>query len=108
MRRQHAMASNFHVVRDLDQVVDLGTLPDHGVADRSAVDGRVGADLDPILNDDTPDLRHLAVPPGARQVAKAVLPDTGTGMNDDAIANQRMDDGGACADDAVPSDTHMR
>src|ERR1700737_3098392 len=68
------MAADFHVVRDLDQVVDLGPLADHGVADRAPVDGRIGADLDPILDDDAPDLRHLAVPSGTRQVAKPGTP----------------------------------
>src|SRR5262249_14905531 len=72
---EQAVAADLDVVRDLDQIVDLAPLADHGVADRTAVDGRVGADLDVVLNDDPSDLRHLGVALPAWQVAKAVLPD---------------------------------
>ena len=50
-----------HIVGDLDEIVDLGALADHGVADRAAVDGGVGADLDIVLDDDAADLRNLVV-----------------------------------------------
>ena len=64
-----------HVVADLDEIVDLGALADHGVADGAAVDGRVGADLDIILDDDPADLRHLAWPSAPMHEAEAVLAD---------------------------------
>ena len=55
----HAMPADRHIVADLDQIVDLGALADHGIADGAAVDGRIGADLDVVLDDDAADLRHF-------------------------------------------------
>ena len=46
------MPANADIVAYLDQVVDLGALADHGVADRTAIDRGAGADLDIVLNDD--------------------------------------------------------
>src|SRR6185437_10621898 len=43
---QHHMAADLHIVTDLKQIIDLGTLADHGIADRAAVDGGAGADFD--------------------------------------------------------------
>ena len=57
LRHDDAMAPDRHVVADLDQIVDLGALADHGVADRAAVDGGAGADLDVVLDDDPADLQ---------------------------------------------------
>ena len=93
--------------RDLHQIVDLGALADDGVADRAAVDRGVGADLDVVLDDDAADLRHLRdarAAPGT--IAEAVLADARAGMDDDAVADQRMHQRGAGADRAVAADAH--
>ena len=50
--------------------------------------GAVGPDLDVVLDDDTADLRHLAMALGARDIAEAILPDRAAGMHDHAIADQ--------------------
>ena len=55
------MPADAHIVANLHQIVDLGALADHGIADCATVNGRAGADFDLILNDDAPDLRNLAV-----------------------------------------------
>ncbi len=47
------------VVPDLDLVVELDAVADHGVLDRAAIDGRVGADLDVIADAHAADLRDL-------------------------------------------------
>jgi hypothetical protein len=47
------------VVSDLDKIVDLGALADDGVASRAAIDRRIGADLDLILDYDAPGLRNF-------------------------------------------------
>src|SRR5581483_3194222 len=60
-RHHHAMAADPGIVADLDQIVDLGPLPDYRVSDGAAVDGGVGADLDVVLDNDPADLRHLGV-----------------------------------------------
>ena len=44
-------APMLHVVADLDQVVELDAVLDHGVAERAAVDAGVGADLDVVADD---------------------------------------------------------
>jgi uncharacterized 2Fe-2S/4Fe-4S cluster protein (DUF4445 family) len=58
------MTANDDIVADLDLVIDLRAFTNHGVAVGPAVNGGVGADLDVILYDDPPDLRHLQVSPG--------------------------------------------
>src|SRR4029077_17516424 len=90
MRGEHAVPPDLDVVRDLDEVVDLGPLPDHGVADRAAVDGRIGAYLHIVLDDDAPALGDLIMAPHAWKVSEAILPDPHTGMDDHAITDQRM------------------
>ena len=78
--------------RDLDEIVDLRPLADDGIAVAAAVDGRVGADLDIVLDDHPPDLRHLQVPLGAGHEAETILSDANAGMDDDPVADQRMGD----------------
>ena len=77
--------------RDLHEIVDLGALADHGVADRAAVDRGVGADLDVVLDDDAPDLRDLA--DGRSRPCtkpKPSCPMLAAGMHDHAVADQRV------------------
>ena len=93
------------VVRDLHQIVDLGALADDGVAGRAAIDRGVGADLDVVLNDDSPGLRNFLVAARRRQIAEAVLADARAGMDDHAVADQRVEHRGAGADRAVASDS---
>ena len=57
----HAMAADDDVVADLHEIIDLRALADDRVAIGAAVDGRAGADLDVVLDDDAADLRHLEV-----------------------------------------------
>ena len=45
LRDDHAAASDRHVVADLHEIVDLRALADDRVAQRAAVDRRIGADL---------------------------------------------------------------
>ncbi len=69
------MPADQHIVGDLHEIVDLGALADHGVADRAPIDRGVGADLDIVLDDDAADLRHLDVAGRSHHVAEAVLSD---------------------------------
>ena len=55
------MLPDFHVVPDLDEIIDLGPLAYHGFAQGRAVNGRAGADLHVVLDSDNPDLRNLVV-----------------------------------------------
>ena len=72
------VGADHHVVGDLDEIVDLGPLPDDGGTERTTVDGGVGADLDIVMNDDIADLQHFAVAAlmmqnGLKQEAMQVL-----------------------------------
>src|SRR3954454_4815393 len=108
LRHDHAMAPDDDVMTDLDEVIDLRPLPDHGVAARAAVDRRIGADLDVVLDDDAPDLRHLAVTAPAHGEAETVLPGLHPGVQDDAIADKGVEQGHVRPDRATPADPHLR
>ena len=51
---------------------------------------RAGADLHVVLDDDTADLRHLRMSRRPHHEAETVLADADAGMDDDAVADQRM------------------
>ena len=69
------MPPNDHVVRNLDQVVDLGAFADKRRSRRSTVDGGVGADLDIVLNNNTAHLRDFQMAVSTWHKAEAVLSD---------------------------------
>ena len=54
------------------------------------------------------DLRDLLMPARRRQIAEAVLADARAGMDDHAVADQRVNDRGAGADRAVAADARPR
>ena len=93
---------------DLHQIVDLGALADDGIPGGAAVDGRIGADLHIVLNDDAAGLRDFLMALRGRQIAETVLADARARMDDDAIADQRMLDRRTGADRAVAADAHAR
>src|SRR5262245_43449364 len=104
---QEAVTPDRHVVSDLDKIVDLGSLPDYGVPDGAAVDRGIGADLDVVLDDHTPDLRDLVGSARPAHKPEAVLSDGAAGVDDDAVADQRMHDRGPRPDRAIAPDAYM-
>ena len=68
-----AMPPDDDVVGDLHQIVDLGAFADHGIGEKAAIDGRIGADLDAVADDDAADLGNFDMAIGAHGIAKAVL-----------------------------------
>src|SRR5262249_20639423 len=100
----HAMPADRDVVGDLHEVVDLGALADHRIAERAAIDAAVGTDLHVVLDDDAAHLGHFEVPPGPHGKAEAVLADAHARMQQHAVADQRVRDAGAGADVAVAAD----
>src|SRR3982751_6106824 len=86
----NAIAADANVMGDLHQIVDLGPLTDDRIRHGAAIDGRVRADFDIVLNDNAADLRHTLRAFGAADKAEAVLADPGAAMNDDAVADQRV------------------
>src|SRR3972149_9329641 len=101
------MPADADIVAYLDQVVDLGALADHGVANGAAVDGGAGADLDVVLDDDAPDLRHLEVAIAPHHETEAVLPDLAARMDDNAVADQRGGERRPGANRTVAPDPHL-
>src|SRR4029453_11012013 len=95
------MPANADIVAHLNQVVDLCALADDRVTNCTTIDGRAGPDLDVVLNDNAPDLRHLEMAIAAHHESKAVLTDLAAGMNDDPIADQGIGHGRIRADRTV-------
>ena len=73
-------------MRDLDEVVDLGTAPDDRRAERRPIDRHVRADLHVVLDDDGADLRDLDARLPVLDVAESIAADDGTAVDSDAIA----------------------
>src|SRR5690606_6646019 len=54
-----AALAQLHVVRDLDEVVELAAVADDRVVERAAIDGAVRADLDIVADHDAAELGNL-------------------------------------------------
>ena len=57
-----AIAPDHDVMSNLDEVVDLGSFPDDGIAAGAAVSARAGADFHKDQNEHPPDQPNHAVP----------------------------------------------
>ncbi len=76
------------VVADLDQIVDFRALADDRIAVGASVDRRARADLDVVLYDDAPDLRHFEMSARTEGETEPVLSDMNARMNDHPIPDQ--------------------
>jgi hypothetical protein len=75
-------------MRDLDEVIDLGTATDDRPAEARSVEGRVRPNLDVVLEHDHADLRDAADLAGDGLEAEAFGPDHGAGLEAAAGAEQ--------------------
>src|SRR3546814_13188334 len=107
-RDNAAMAADAHVVADLDLVIDLGAFAYHRVIHGAAIDGRIGADLDIVLDDHPADLDDFQHARGTRRIAEAILPDPRAVMDDHIIADQRRDNARSRGNGAAAADLHIR
>jgi len=75
----------------VDQVVDLRTATDAGFIERTAIDGRIGSNLDVILNHQTSDLRKFLVVPGlaVAHVTESVAAQYRARVHDHAVTERR-------------------
>src|SRR5262249_59049990 len=73
--RDQTLRPNAAAVRHHDQVVDLRAAADDGRPERGAIDGRVGTDLDLVLEDDRADVRDAPDAIREREIATAVAAD---------------------------------
>src|SRR5262249_34541791 len=76
-----AGTADLHVVADLDQVIDHRPVADPCVAQRTAVDGGVGAELDIVADHHPAELRYAAQPFRAGHEAEALGADDGAGID---------------------------
>src|ERR1700685_3838300 len=81
LRHHEAETAQPHVVRDVDQVVDLGPRSHDGVGDAAAIDRGVGADLDIISDQAPPDMRDLGVMALAEDVAESIVAEPRAGVH---------------------------
>src|SRR5262249_4164340 len=106
LRNNQAMPADRAVVSNLHEIVDLGAFTNNGVAGGAAVDCGVGTDLDVVLDDHAAGLRNLLMAARRRQETESVLSNPDPGMNDDAVADQGVKNGGLRTDRAVPADAN--
>ena len=82
LRHQQALLPNADVVRDVDEVVDLGAVADDGIVDAPAIDRRVGTNLDIVANDAPPDVRDFLMCAIAKDVTEPVAADPGARVHE--------------------------
>src|ERR1022692_940637 len=61
LRCDHDIGSDGNVMPDVYQIVELRSCADHGLVQRAAVNGAVGADLDVVADDKLADLGKLVI-----------------------------------------------
>src|SRR6202045_4624546 len=99
------MPADRHIVTDLDLIVDFRALADHRVTQAAAIDGRSGADLHVVLDQDPAGLRHLQMAIRSKEdEAISVLSNAAARMDQDVVADQRKLNRGTGADVAIPAD----
>lgn len=86
---EHRKGSDNGIVPQLYEVVDLGADSHPGRTDRAAIDGRIRADFDIVIEDAPSDLGDLSVHPTVEDVSETVHPDTRSGMEDHPIPQDR-------------------
>src|SRR5262249_40743680 len=74
---EDAVPTDARVVPNLDQIINLGALPDDGVGQGAAIDAGIGPDFDAVLKDNAAQLRDFIVPGGRADIAEAILSDAG-------------------------------
>ena len=82
----NAVMTGFDIVRDLNQVVDFSAFTNAGTAKTSAVQTRIGANLDIVFDDDDSHLRNFVMNPFNRSVAKTVGTDDDAAVQNDAVS----------------------
>src|ERR1700676_3902147 len=80
LRDDQAMLADGHVVRNLDQVINLRAFADDRRTERSPINGHVRADFHVIANDHVANLRHLAMETAVEHVTEAIRSNDRSGM----------------------------
>ena len=72
---KQTMLADFHVVRDVDEVVNFRALADDGRAERAAINRHARADFHVFADDDISNLRNFAMDAAVLNVAITVRAD---------------------------------
>src|ERR1700747_51278 len=87
LRNNHGIFSDHDVMRNLDEIIDLHAFLNPCLAKPSAIDSRVRADLDIVIDLHTPDLLKFLVTAFDHFETKAVRSNHSAAVNDYARAN---------------------
>ncbi len=87
LRDDDTVLADLDVVADLHEVIDLGTPADGRRAEGATIDGDIGAQLNVVVDDDTADLRNLAVFTLIEHVAETIGANHRAGVKADAVAD---------------------
>ncbi len=99
LRHDETVSTDSHIVRNLYQVIDLGTRTDHCVVERAAVDGRVRTDFHIVFNHASANVRNRIVSGVTPSISKTggshprsrmennAISKLGTGFHDDMRKN---------------------
>ena len=90
LSHDQTMTANRDIVGDMDEVIDFCTLTNDGGAEGAAIDGRVRANLDVVVDDDVTDLKDFPMAALIEHVTKAVGANNGTGVDGDAMTDLRL------------------
>src|ERR1700730_10437983 len=112
-RQNNAAAPNRGVCRDAHEIADPRFLPDDRVAHGAAIDRRIGANLDAILNNDPANCRR----PGKSVRRQGItgmaeidtwLTDAHSRMQENPVADQRMGNRCLRPNQAIAADADIR
>ena len=86
----HRIGADHHIVGDLDEVVDLHPFLDPGPSEGPAVDRRIGAYLNVVIDLDVAGLGGLYICPAGIGKSEAVTADDDAGMQDDPLVGRTL------------------
>ncbi len=104
---QCAVSADLHVVGHLNLVIQLDSVLDDRIFQRTPIDGGVGADFDIIANPHPAELRHFQ--PAAiaiQRQSKAIAADHRAGMHQNATTQLRPMTDGHLGDQPAPRANH--
>src|SRR5208337_1581937 len=93
--------ADYHVMRNLHEVVELCALANDRILERTPVDGCVRTDLDAVLDYDAADLPDFIMAVWPHGESEAVLAYARARMNDHPVADKRMRDRRARPHEAI-------
>jgi hypothetical protein len=98
---QQAVTAYDHIVGDLNQIIDLRILPNHGVLKGAAVYAGIGPNRDAVLQNNTAQLRNIDNAAGPWRSPKTRFANDRATVDPNAVADQRETDDSPGSDGTV-------